>query len=249
MTPLPVIRGARWWPLVVGLVVTFLLFDTVAARLGSDRGQAGVPVCVLVVGATLLCDRWLLGEPVARSVRWFGSPTGRGLLAALVVTVLLALVVPAYALATGVRVSMFPGWVALIPGLVAQAGIAEETLFRGYLFGHLRRGRTFWRAVGLAAGPFVLVHLVLFARLPWSVALASVLLAAIVTVPLAYAFELGGNTIWAPAIVHAAIQGIVKVVVVEGPAMTFALVWIAASALVPFAMLAVRRQLAAPADR
>jgi membrane protease YdiL (CAAX protease family) len=44
--------------------------------------------------------------------------------------------------------------------------VAEEVLFRGYLFGHLRRGRSFWRAAVLSMLPFVCVHLLLFFTMP-----------------------------------------------------------------------------------
>ncbi len=36
---------------------------------------------------------------------------------------------------------------------LAQAGIAEEVLFRAYLYGQPRDGRSFWRAAALASGP------------------------------------------------------------------------------------------------
>lgn len=230
------IAGTRWYRLLLGLALAFAVFDVTATMLGSDRGQAGLLVCALVVAVTILCERALLGVPFAQCVGRFGRPAGRGTVGALAVSALLALVVPAYGFATGVGVTMYPGWPMLVPGVFAQAGIAEEALFRGYLFGHVREGRTFRRAVVLAAVPFVAVHLVLFARLPWAVALASVLLAAISTAPLAYAYELGGRTIWPAAILHTAIQGIPKVVVVEGAALAFALTWIVASAVVPFAV-------------
>ena len=100
-----------------------------------------------------------------------------------------------------------------MPGLFAQAGIAEEVLFRGYLFGHLRRGRSFWRAALLSMLPFVAVHLLLFATMPWPIAAAALLLAVIVAFPLARLYELGGATIWAPALLHFVIQGTVKIVV------------------------------------
>jgi hypothetical protein len=79
--------------------------------------------------------------------------------------------------------------------------------------------------------------------------MASVLLAAIVTVPLAFAYELGGRTIWAPAVLHFAIQGIVKVVLVERSAVTFAFVWIAASAVLPFAVFSFGRNPMEPCPR
>jgi hypothetical protein len=67
-----------------------------------------------------------------------------------------------------------------------------------------------------------------------------VLLAALMSFPLAYLFELDGNTIWAPAIVHWVVQGAVKVVVPSEPVPAFPLVWIAASATLPFVVFLVR---------
>ena len=95
--------------------------------------------------------------------------------------------------AKGLTSTFYPGWVSLLPGLFAQAGIAEEVLFRGYLFGQVRVGRTFWRAAALSMVPFVSVHLVLFFYMAWPIALASVLLAIAISFPLAYLFELGGT--------------------------------------------------------
>ena len=76
--------------------------------------------------------------------------------------------------------------------------------------------------------------------MPWPIALASVLLASVVGFPLAYLFELGGNTIWAPALLHFVIQATVKVLVFSDGAESFALVWIAASAIVPLLIFAVK---------
>lgn len=56
------------------------------------------------------------------------------------------------------------------PRIVRPDCIAEETPFPGCLFRHLRRDRTFWRAVLLSMAPFVLVHLILILTLPWPVA-------------------------------------------------------------------------------
>ena len=72
--------------------------------------------------------------------------------------------------ARGMTPAFYPGWISLLPGLFAQAGIAEEVLFRGYLFGHVRVGRTFWRAAAVSMLPFVSVHLILFFSMPWPIA-------------------------------------------------------------------------------
>jgi membrane protease YdiL (CAAX protease family) len=139
----------------------------------------------------------------------------------------------------------------LLIGLFAQAGIAEETLFRGYLFGHLRRRHTFWRTAALSMPPFVAVHLTMFVHLPWPVALASLLLAATIACPLAWLFELGGRTIWAPALLHAVVQGALKLVVVtEGSGLALAWTWMAACAVLPWSVFllrpAARRRTTAP---
>ena len=63
--------------------------------------------------------------------------------------------------------------------------------------------------------------------MPWPIAVASVLLAIIISFPLAYLFELGGDTIWAPAILHFVIQATVKVIVFAHLAESFALLWMA----------------------
>ena len=63
-------------------------------------------------------------------------PGGRaGLLAATALSLMLLLVFPVYAAATGVRLALTAGWLRSVPGLFVQAGVAEEVLFRGYLFG------------------------------------------------------------------------------------------------------------------
>jgi membrane protease YdiL (CAAX protease family) len=142
--------------------------------------------------------------------------------------------------ARGLTLASYPGWTSLLPGLFAQAGIAEEALFRGYLFGHVRVGRTFWRAAGLSMLPFVAVHVILFFSMPWPIALASVLLAVVISFPLAHLFELGGGTIWAPALLHFVIQATVKVVVIPYGAESFALAWMAASALIPLLVFAAK---------
>lgn len=238
----PRAASTGWWRLLLGLLIGYGLFEWVARTLGSDRGQRGLVVAALVVAALFGVERVLFGQPWATAARrlGFGLPAARGIAAALALGLLLLLVIPAFLTGTGARATAYPGWPSLLPGLFAQAGIAEETLFRGYLFRHLRQGRTFWRAALVATGPFVAVHLVLFLTLPWPVALASVALAAVVSFPLAYLFELGGRTIWAPALVHSVIQGAIKLVVVPGdPGRLLPLVWLAASAIVPWAVLLV----------
>jgi membrane protease YdiL (CAAX protease family) len=232
------VHAPRAWGRLLGVfAAVFALFQGAATAAGSQRGEAGLAIGALVVLAVVVAERGLLGAPLA--ARSLDAPRRAGLLAALGISLALLAVVPAVASLSGGAAVARPGWPALLPGLFAQAGVAEELLFRGLLFAHLRRGRTFRRAVLLATGPCVLAHLYLFATLPWALAAASVALSAVIAVPLARLFELGGGTIWAPALVHAVVQGTLKLVEVEGvPALPLA--WMAASATIPFLAFAAR---------
>jgi membrane protease YdiL (CAAX protease family) len=235
---------SQWLRLLLGLAVIFGLFQWSAGALASNRGEAGVIVGLLVVGATMAAERLLFRQRVLVAVRslGLGAPRATGLIVAVGISVVLVSIVYLFAHATGASLALYPGWMWLIPGLFAQAGLAEEVLFRGYLFGQLRHGRSFWRAATISMLPFVGVHVFLFVTMPWPIALAAVLLAVALSFPLAHLFEAGGATIWAPALLHFVIQGTVKVVVVSGDGSSaFPLVWMAASALVPWLALFVYR--------
>ena len=235
---------SQWTRLVAGVALVFALFHWTAQALGSDRGQAGIIIGLLVVTATLVVEGAIFRQPpgpAARSVG-LGRPRAGGLITAAAVCVGLLLVVPVFAKVTADSPTFLPGWWRLLPGLFAQAGIAEEVLFRGYLFGRLREGRSFWRAAGLSILPFAAVHLGLFLTMPWPIALAALILSIVLSVPLAHLFELGGGTIWAPALVHFVVQGTVKVISFsDASGSGFPLLWMAASALVPMCALLVPR--------
>lgn len=226
---------AAWLRLVGGLALIFGLFQWSATTLQSDRGQAGLIVATLIVAATLSAEVVLFRRRLRDAARalGLGFPDGRGLIAAAAVSVLLLLVVPVFAYFSGTEASLTSGWLGSIPGLFAQAGIAEETLFRGWLFGHLRHGRSFRDAAVASMVPFVAVHLFLFFTMAWPIALAAVVLAAVLSFPLAYLFELGGRTIWAPAFLHFIIQSTVKLVILRDGGAAFPIWWMLASAIVP----------------
>jgi membrane protease YdiL (CAAX protease family) len=233
-----------WLWLACGVLGVFILFQWSATALGSDRGQAGLAVGAIVTAATLIVERAGFSTTWAGAARavGFGAPGRSAMLVAAAVSVLLLLTVPVYVVATDSRWSMHVHWWQQLPGLFAQAGVAEEVLFRGYLFRSLRAGRSFWRAASLSMLPFVAVHLLMFSTMPWPVAVASLLLAVVISFPMAHLFELGNATIWAPALLHFVVQGTVKSIDVDGggtPA--FPLVWIAASAVVPALAMFVRR--------
>jgi len=230
--------------LLLGLCIVFAVFQWSAVTLGSDRGQAGLAVGALVVAATFLVERLLFEERLlpTGAALGLGRPLAAGLAVAGGICVLLLIVVLVFLRVTGTSGVVTPDALSLAPGLFAQAGIAEEILFRGYLFGRLRRGRSFWRAAWLSMIPFVGVHLLLFFTMPWPVALAALLLSVALSFPFAHLFELGGGTIWPPALLHFVVQGTVKVLITSGSASSlFPFVWMASSAVLPMLAFLISR--------
>lgn len=227
--------------LLCAVAIVFALFHWSAEALGSDRGQYGIAIAMLVVVATLASECAIYRVPVTTAVRSIGliGPTRLAMVVAASICILL-LSIPVLMRITGLQVNLAPGWLASAPGLFAQAGIAEETLFRGFLFGHLRRGRSFWRAALLSMPPFLAVHMLMFLTMPWPIAAAAVLLSVVISFPLARLFDLGGSSIWPPALVHAVVQGSVKVVAVPESGAWFAIVWMAASAVLPMLVFLIR---------
>jgi membrane protease YdiL (CAAX protease family) len=230
--------------LAAGLALVFAFFQWAATVLGSNRGQSGVLIAALVLAALFVIERLFFGVPfgVAPRALGLGLPAPAGVLTAAALAGLLLAVIPLYAQLAHVPLELYPGWGWLLPGLFAQAGMAEETLFRGYLFGHLRRRHSFWRAARLSMIPFVLVHLLLFLTQPWPIAAAAMLLAVALSFPLAHLYELCGRTIWGPAIVHFVVQGALKLTVVPDAAVALPLAWMAASATLPFLVFLVPRR-------
>jgi membrane protease YdiL (CAAX protease family) len=229
---------------LAGFVVLWIVLDRSAAALGSFRGEAGIAVCLVVLAAAVVVEMAIGGGGPGRALTALGVlrlPNGRALMWAVIVSLVLLCFHPLFSLVVGTAVSLQPGWYLLIAGLFAQGGLAEETVFRGFLFRHFRQGRRFWRAAVLAAIPFVAVHLLLFLSLEPAIALASVLLAVSISFPLAWLFERAGNAVWPPAIVHFVLQGSIKLVAVdESRFLTLAIAWMALSAVTPWLFFLMR---------
>lgn len=238
-------NGLRFWIAIYGAgVILFALMHTIASAWGSTRGEAGLAVGAVMLAATLVADRLLFGASPCASLRalGLGAPTRVGLLVGGVLCGLMLAALPGAAIIAGARINLRSDWLWLAAGLLAQAGLAEELLFRGFIFGRIRTNRSFWRVVLLSLPPFVLAHMLLLLSLPPALAAASLALSVVVTPALCHLYELGGRTIWAPALVHAVVQGAVKVVDTEGgDPMRIALLWIAVCAAAPYIAFMWRR--------
>lgn len=229
--------------ILVGFAALYLVLDRFAAGLGSFRGEWGVIVCVAVVVLAIFVEMVTSWTGPQRAALLLGlGRSSRGALAMAVgLSLLLVAFFPIYAMATDVTLTVRPDWWLLVAGLFAQAGIAEETVFRGYLFRHFREGRSFWRAAVLSAIPFVLVHLALFVTMEFAIALTSLLVALSLSFPLAWLYERGSNSIWPPAILHFIIQGAIKLVAApDADFITLAIWWMGLTIVAAWAVFALR---------
>jgi membrane protease YdiL (CAAX protease family) len=240
-------RGSIW-PVLGGFVVLWLVLDRSSAALGSLRGEYGAIVCAAVLAAALVVERLVTGRTPRESLYALGlvRPRAGALVASVLLCAVMLLLFPVFEALTGARLTWRADAVVLALGMFAQGGIAEEVVFRGFLFRHLRPQRTFWRAALLASLPFIAVHLPLLASLEWPLALASIALSVALSFPLAWLFERSGGSVWPPALLHAVVQAAIKLVDAGASFQALALVWMALSATLPWTLFLLRD---APAAR
>jgi hypothetical protein len=114
-------------------------------------------------------------------------------------------------------------------------------VWRVDLLRDLRAGRGFARAALLSAAVVAAQHLLLFATLPAAVAAAAVGVAIATSFAFARLFELARGPCLGPAVVHAAVQGAPRVVVVEGSKTSWGLLaWMPAGVGLPLSGFVVR---------
>ena len=227
---------------ILGFFIGWLALDRLAVALGSFRGEWGLPVALATLAVLILFEIIAFRTPLRDIPKALGFVRSRLRPSLAILVLCLALIgfLPAYALATGTPIALDPAWPIRAIGIFLQAGIAEETLFRGFLFRHLRQDRGFWSAALLSAVPFVAVHLILFDSNNWQIALAAVLVSVSLSFPLAWAFERTGNSVWMVALLHAVIQGCIKLVLApEQSFLPMALVWMVVSALLPWLLFMI----------
>jgi membrane protease YdiL (CAAX protease family) len=237
-------RSTEFVKLTAGFTIIYLVLDRSAAWTNSLFGEYGLLICGLVIAAALLVERLLFGRipRQALGALGLGRPSGRGLLAALLVSLALLAYFPIFALVNGQPLTLRDGWLWIAVGVLLQGGVAEELLWRGYLFRQLRATRGFWRAAAIAMLFMVAQHVLLLWQLPLPIAIAALVVALLSSFPLAQLFEAGGNTVWAPALLHCVIQGALKVIVVpEAYLLSAQLGWMAASVVLPYLAFLVRR--------
>ena len=150
----------------------------------------------------------IFGTPLAEAVRTLGlgRPNRRALLWAAAASIAVLAVYPVARALTGAQFTLVADWPWILLGLFAFHGLAEELVWRGFVFRRLSAGRSF-RAAVLWSMPFVaLAHVPIFLRSGPVVAVGALAVAAVTSVPLSALYLRGNQTIWAPALVHTAID-------------------------------------------
>lgn len=220
-----------------GFLALWLVLDRLAAGLGSLRGEHGVVVCLTVVALAVIVEAALFRTkpPEALSVLGLRAPRMDALAWTALFCVALLAFFPLYALVSGQAIARRPDALLLSIGIFAQGGIAEELVFRGFLFRRLREGRTFWKAAALAAIPFIAIHMLLFFTMDPMMAAAALIVSLSMSFPLAWLFERSGDSIWPCAAVHAVVQGAIKLIEVDDAAFaSLALAWMAIATIAPW---------------
>ena len=181
--------------------------------------------------------------PAAVRFLGFGHPDKRTLIVTGVVSGLTLVFFPVFSGLTGASVSIPDNWLWKLSGIVAMHGIAEEVLFRGFVFHHLRQYSTFKRATFLSILIFALAHVYLFTYMPVPLALFGTILSLATAFPFAYVFERGNNTIWAPALLHTLVHAVSFFDISEPHAMNAGLAWMSIWIVTALLMYGLRERL------
>jgi membrane protease YdiL (CAAX protease family) len=207
-------------------------------------GRWGLAILAAVLSTAVAVEMVHDRSSVAGVLRrlGFGRPGWRALAVAAAVSGVVLMVFPLTAAVSGAPVQLRPDWLWLLIGLFAFHGLAEELVWRGFAFRRLRDGRSFWAAVWWTMPLLAATHLPIVLTLGPAIGAGAMAVAAVTSSPFAYLYETGRRSIWAPALVHTAIDTFKLVVIPAAALVTFSVLIIVVSLTVPLLALAVPRR-------
>ena len=199
--------------ILIGCAVMFLILQVGTIWLAGmlDQTWAAFIVTAIMLPVAVVWERLVfnLTLPQALHALGFGRLNARPLLAAGAIACIMLMFFPVFSFTVDAPVSLKRDWLWMLMGIIALNGFAEETLFRGFVFGGLREaGLSFGRAGTISMVIFATVHVLLFVQNPFIIALLGTLVAMAAAFPMAYLFERGSNTLWAPVMLHVAAHAI-----------------------------------------
>lgn len=199
-----------------------------------------VVITFTVVIVSFLVERIFFKEQVNTILRKLGFvfPKYKTLAVSILISIVLFIFYPVLSKFTGYNIDYSNLFITLQIGVFLVHGIAEELVYRGFLFRHLREmGLKFMKACFISIIFFAAAHIPVIASMGLIVGLTAFLLAAISAFPLAYLFERSGNSILPPAIIHFAIDTVIPVLgnSEQGTSsQIFSLCWMILSMVVPY---------------
>lgn len=225
---------------ITGYLILYGVFELMAKLTGDTilpRNALLITICVLA--AAVIVELVFFKSKFSELVKvlGLGKPGAKAIIASLVITLSLFLCYPLITLITGYKFIIPDNWLILALGVFALHGIAEEVLYRGFLFRRLREGRSFWNAAWIAVVFFTIAHIPILINQGLLVGGMAVLLSVVSSIPFSYLYEKGNNSIWAPAIVHAAIDTIIPILAagqMDTAATMAVTLWMAASMIIPY---------------
>jgi membrane protease YdiL (CAAX protease family) len=230
--------------IVLGFVVIYAVYFASALPLAQvEPTLSAVARTLITLVAVVGVEMSLFGQPAAVATNRLGlsKTSWRWLGVAAVAGAPLVLFFPINSALTGTGWSLPTGWLWTYLGYVAVSGLAEEVMFRAFLFGRLRAGRGFWAAATLSMLAFSAVHLLLFLRLNVFVATAALLLAALGAYPLAYLYERAGGSVWPCVVLHSLAHLITVVTWAQGGELAAPMAFMAVAAGSPWLVFAFGR--------
>lgn len=234
-------------PAVLGsFLLVFIAIDRIGAYYAPTDLTTGFWIAsIAAISALLALEMLVFRHNFAAAFRFlgFGRPDSRTFIITAVTGLFTLLFFPVFSAITGATVAIPDNWLWKLSGIIAIHGIAEEALFRGFLFHHLRFGRTFNRAAFLSLLVFAAAHVYLFTYMPAPLAFFSTLLSLASAFPFAYLFERGGNTIWSPALMHTSVHAISFFDISESHVMKGGIAWMTVWILTVILMYVFRKNL------
>ena len=195
---------------LIGSAITFAILQLGVTWLAGklDPTGAALIVTAVMLVAALVLEKSFFGLDPLEALRGLGYAcwNPHAVLAAMIIAIIMQGFFPIATLVTGTQITLKSDWLWLLLGAIALNGFGEETLFRGYIFRGLRKKAdlTFRQAGFVSMIVFAAVHLLLFIGNPPIVGILGTVIAIVAAFPMAYLFERGNNTIWAPVVLHVA---------------------------------------------
>jgi membrane protease YdiL (CAAX protease family) len=231
------------WLILLGAGIMFLILQFGVTFLVSfmDQTWSAVIGTATMLAFVLAYERIFFARRPIEALGALGwvRANPRAILVAVILSLIMLAFFPIVSLVMGVQIKLRSDWLWILAGAIVLNGIGEETLFRGFIFGHLRRaGLSFVRAGLIALVIFTAIHMLLFVQNPLVVALAGTVIALVASFPLALLFERAGFSIWPTVILHVATHTIRLVVIPEPYSMTILVAWLVFQIGMPLLILA-----------